>query len=135
MTQNRLVDYLTYLAEAAAQARIYVEGMSKDEFLADKRTQQAVIMNLVIIGEVATKLLQSYGDFLERYPQVPWKSMKGMRNRPRLFSPSISALSGRLSRQRYRRCCCNCRPSLSMRSANSSRMATAHHRRGQAPVR
>ena len=30
--------------------------MSKDDFLADKRTQQAVIMNLIIIGEAATKL-------------------------------------------------------------------------------
>lgn len=38
-------------------------------------------MNLVIIGEAATKLLQDYEGFLAQYPDVPWRSMKGMRNR------------------------------------------------------
>ncbi len=55
--------------------------VSKDDFLADKRTQQAVILNIVIIGEVATKLLQKHGDFLALHPEVPWRNMKGMRNR------------------------------------------------------
>lgn len=35
----------TYLAQ------FYVEGMTQKKFAADTRTQQAVIMNLVIIGE------------------------------------------------------------------------------------
>jgi uncharacterized protein with HEPN domain len=34
--------------------------MEKKAFLADKRTQQAVIMSLVIIGEVATKIMDRY---------------------------------------------------------------------------
>jgi uncharacterized protein with HEPN domain len=38
-------------------------------------------MNLVIIGEAATKLLQDHSDFLDAHPDVPWKNMKGMRNR------------------------------------------------------
>jgi len=33
--------------------------MVKEDFLADKRAQQAVILNIVIIGEAATKLLQN----------------------------------------------------------------------------
>lgn len=55
--------------------------MDQAAFLADKRTQQAVILNLVIIGEAATQLLQHYSGFLQRYPDVPWRNMKGMRNR------------------------------------------------------
>ena len=51
------------------------------DFQEDKRTQQAVILSLVIIGEAATKLLEQHGDFLADYPAVPWMSMKGMRNR------------------------------------------------------
>lgn len=58
-----------------------MEGWSKEDFLADKRTQQAVILNIVIIGEAATKLLGDYRGFLDQYPEVPWTSMKGMRNR------------------------------------------------------
>ena len=81
MTENRLEDYLAHMLEAAAQACAYVKGMNRDAFLADKRTQQAVILNLVIIGEAATKLLSEHEAFLARFPQIPWRSMKGMRNR------------------------------------------------------
>jgi hypothetical protein len=44
----------------SALACSYIEGIGKEEFLTDKRTQQAVIMNLVIIGEAATKLLKDH---------------------------------------------------------------------------
>lgn len=55
--------------------------MSRADFLADKCTQQAVILNIIIIGEAATKLLVEQTQFLGRHPQVPWRNMKGMRNR------------------------------------------------------
>lgn len=54
MNENRLPDYLDYMLEAAQQACSYTEGQCKKDFIADKRTQQAVILNLVIIGEAAT---------------------------------------------------------------------------------
>lgn len=81
MNENRLPDYLDHILEATRQACVYVEGLSKEDFLGDKRTQQAVILNIIIIGEAATKLLQNFGTFLDRHPDVPWRSMKGMRNR------------------------------------------------------
>lgn len=81
MNESRLLDYLEHVAEAARQACSYVDDMEKPAFLADTRTQQAVILNVVIIGEAATRLLQSYDAFLVRHPQIPWRSMKGMRNR------------------------------------------------------
>lgn len=55
--------------------------MSKEDFLEDKRTQQSVILNLIIIGEAATKLLQNYAEYAEQHADVPWRNMKGMRNR------------------------------------------------------
>lgn len=81
MSDTSLPDYLDHMLEAAQLASSYVERLSKDDFLADKRTQQAVIMNLVIIGESAAKLLQNSAEFLEQYPDVPWRNMRGMRNR------------------------------------------------------
>jgi uncharacterized protein with HEPN domain len=56
-------------------------ALDKNGFLADRRTQQAVILNIVILDEAATKLGNDYPEFVERYPDVPWKSMRGMRNR------------------------------------------------------
>jgi uncharacterized protein with HEPN domain len=81
MSVNRLPDYLDHMTEAARQVCGYLEGMSKNDFLVDKRTQQATILNLVIIGEAATKLLKDHEPFLDVYPDVPWRGMKGMRNR------------------------------------------------------
>ena len=40
------------MQQAAADAIAFTEGMSQDDFLADKRTQQAVIMSLIVLGEV-----------------------------------------------------------------------------------
>ena len=81
MSENRLPDYLDHMIDAACQVCGYLEGMSREDFLHDKRTQQAVILNIVILGEAATKLLKDYEPFLDRHPDVPWRSMKGMRNR------------------------------------------------------
>lgn len=81
MSENRLVDYLEHMLEAARLAVSYVEGMEEDDFLADKRTQQAVVLNIVVIGEAATKIVKDYTDFVDQHPDIPWKNMKGMRNR------------------------------------------------------
>ncbi len=81
MNENRLPDYLDHIQQAAADARSFVEGLAKDDFLTDKRTQQAVIMSLVIIGEAATKVMDGYTEFTEAHPEVPWRSMRNMRNR------------------------------------------------------
>lgn len=81
MTDERVADTLTHMRDAAALAQSYVEGMTQTAFAADTRTQQAVIMNLVIIGELATKMIKDHSGFIAQHPQIPWASMKGMRNR------------------------------------------------------
>lgn len=81
MSHDRLVDCLEHIRQAATEACSFVEGMHKEDFLADRRTQQAVIMDLVIIGEAATKIMDAHAVFAEVNPQVPWRSMRGMRNR------------------------------------------------------
>lgn len=81
MSENRLPDYLDHMQQAATDACSFVDGMGKDDFLEDKRTQQAVIMSLIIIGEAAAKIMDVYAEFTQAHPEVPWRSMRGMRNR------------------------------------------------------
>ena len=82
MSENyRLPDYLEHIQQAASDACSFVEGLTKDDFLADKRTQQAVIMSFIIIGEAATKVMDGYADFTQAHTNVPWRSMRNMRNR------------------------------------------------------
>lgn len=81
MSDSRLRDYLDHMRQAATDARSFVDGLNKNEFLADKRTQQAVIMSLVIIGEAATKIMDGHPSFIEQHSHIPWRGMRGMRNR------------------------------------------------------
>lgn len=79
--QQRKHDYLTHIIQAASEAISFVETMSFEAFLQSARTQKAVLMNLVIIGEAATKLVEKYPEILEEFPNTEWIGMKGMRNR------------------------------------------------------
>lgn len=69
------------MVQAARDACSFVEGMDKSDFLNDKRTQHAVIMSLIIIGEAATKVMDRCPEFTELYADIPWRNMRGMRNR------------------------------------------------------
>jgi len=78
---QRLADLLLHMDHAASEALVFVEGMDKDDFMDDRRTQQAVLMCLVVLGEASTKIAQTHPDWAERHPELPLRSMKGMRNR------------------------------------------------------
>lgn len=56
----------------------YVQGLSKEAFLADDKTVDAVVRNLEIIGEATRRLDE---DFRARHPVLPWSQIAGMRNR------------------------------------------------------
>lgn len=66
MTENRQADYMEHMRQAAADACSFVHGVSKADFLSDRRTQQAVIMSLIIIGEAVAKLMDGHGEFTRR---------------------------------------------------------------------
>lgn len=74
-------DYVELMLAAAVQAQSYIEGLSKADFLSDPKTQDAIILKLLVIGELAAKLLNEHADFVANHPAIPWRQMKGMRNR------------------------------------------------------
>ena len=78
---GRLADFIDNMQTAATDACLFVDGMTKEDFLADKRTQQAVIMSLVIIGEAAARIMDQYDAFVAENASIPWRAMRGMRNR------------------------------------------------------
>ena len=79
--QSRLGDYLAHMLEAVRLAREYVLGVGKDDFLKDRRTQQAVVLNLITIGEAAARIVSECKEFATAHPEIPWAQMRGMRNR------------------------------------------------------
>lgn len=77
----RVSDYLDHMIEAISLARSYVAEYSKSEFQADRRTQQAVVLNLITLGEIAARLINEHPEFVTKQPNIPWRQMRGMRNR------------------------------------------------------
>jgi uncharacterized protein with HEPN domain len=78
MSERADGDFLSDIQEAVRRIEVYTAATTYEAFLADIRTQDAVIRNLEIIGE-ATKNLSA--GLRARYAQVPWKGMAGVRDR------------------------------------------------------
>lgn len=72
---------LDQLRTATNNALEFVGIMSEQQFYADLKTQHAVAMCLHNIGEVATKIINKYPDFVAHNAKIEWNSMRGMRNR------------------------------------------------------
>ncbi len=70
--------YLLDMLLSARQARAYVEGMERERFLEDTRTQDAIIRRLEVIGEAASHV---GARTREAHPTISWSAMAGMRNR------------------------------------------------------
>ena len=81
MTADRRLDYLSDMHRAATSAIKFVSGMGKVEFLSDFRTQHAIGMCLIVIGEASVRLMDADPEFISAHPNFPWHAMRGLRNR------------------------------------------------------
>ena len=64
--------------KAAQLAQTFVAGMDRNSFLADDKTQSAVMHQLLVIGEAAKRVSDATRT---AYPAVPWATMAGMRDK------------------------------------------------------
>ena len=78
MKDRDLRDYINDLIEACEDILSFTKGMSYSDFANDKKTVNAVIRSLEVIGEATKKLPVS---FRGNYPDIPWKQMAGMRDK------------------------------------------------------
>lgn len=58
--------------------RVYVDGLTFEDFCKDTRTVEAVQFNFIVIGETARHIPN---DIVEQHPEIPWPEMRGLRNR------------------------------------------------------
>ncbi len=56
----------------------YVDGFSFEDFMVDKKTLSACAFSVSQIGELAKEISE---DTQEKHGNIPWKSIRGMRNK------------------------------------------------------
>jgi len=60
------------------RARSFLEGLSYEQFYGDAKTQAACYASLLIVGEAASKVPQS---FRAEHPEIPWSRLAKNRGR------------------------------------------------------
>ena len=70
--------YLAHILDAITQIESYTAGLVYAEFVQKRLVQDGVIRQLEIIGEASGNLSP---DFREKYPDLPWSQIIGLRNR------------------------------------------------------
>jgi uncharacterized protein with HEPN domain len=68
---------IEHLLQAIARIQRYTADLTLDTFSADEKTVDAVVRNFQVLGEAARHVPP---DVQNKYPEVPWAIMQGMRN-------------------------------------------------------
>lgn len=69
---------IRHIIEAAEEALSFCADMDESDFMADRRTQRAVVQCIEVIGEAARMVTHPTR---EQIPAVPWHQIVGMRHR------------------------------------------------------
>jgi uncharacterized protein with HEPN domain len=75
---REFLDFVEDILDGMNKAGILLEGVSYSQFETDFRINFAVVRALEIIGEAAKRIPEQVR---QRYPDIPWKGMAGMRDR------------------------------------------------------
>lgn len=62
---------------AVAVIRDYTTGLDQTSFVSDRKTVDAVLYNIEVIGEAVSVLPD---DIKSRHMQIPWRDIRNMRN-------------------------------------------------------
>jgi len=78
MKRKDYSDYLQDILDSINDTDVFVKGISFEDFLKDKKSVNAVIRSIEVIGEAAKKIPHS---MRKDFPDIPWKKMAGMRDK------------------------------------------------------
>jgi len=78
MYKNRdASDYINDILTAISDIQSFTRGMSFEDFEKDKKTVNAVIRSLEVLGEATKKIPKP---LRQQNPEIPWNQMAGMRD-------------------------------------------------------
>jgi uncharacterized protein with HEPN domain len=69
---------LRHMRDAAKEALAFAEGKQRADLDRDRQLALALLKCIEIVGEAASAV---GAETVARYPQIPWRQIRGMRNR------------------------------------------------------
>lgn len=81
MTDDRLRVLVYHIRDVAADIAVFVRTTKREDAHANVFTERGLIMSLYMIADLATRLQSEHPDFVASLPEVPWKDIRGLRNR------------------------------------------------------
>ena len=66
--------------DAISAIRSFVSGVTANAYLRDRKTQSAVERELLTVAEACGKLLDMDENIEHRFPEVPWRAVRGIGN-------------------------------------------------------
>ncbi len=76
--KRKIALYIRDILQNMQDAEEFIQGISREQFEADKKTLNAVLRSVEVIGEAAKNIPD---EIRSRYPGIPWKEMAGMRDK------------------------------------------------------
>ena len=70
--------FVKHILESIEQIEKYIKGKNKQQFIEDKKLQDAIIRRIEIIGEAAKNIPTSFKD---KYPEISWQQIIGTRDK------------------------------------------------------
>jgi uncharacterized protein with HEPN domain len=78
MKKRDATDYLKDILQAIDEVETFIDDLTYDEFINDKKTLNAVVRSIEVIGEATKNIPES---IRSKYPELPWREMAGMRDK------------------------------------------------------
>lgn len=78
MSERDYTDFIQDIIDAIHAINEFIADMSFEDFTKDDKTFSAVTRKFEIIGEAANRIPKN---IQEKYPEIPWSYMIGMRNK------------------------------------------------------
>jgi len=69
--------YIDQILDSLRKIESYIKGFDKEKFLADEKTQSAILLQLTLVGEISKKISAE----TKAKINLPWKEIIGFRDR------------------------------------------------------
>ena len=76
--KREYLDYIQDIINSIDDVEVFIKGFDFEGFKKDKKTINAVIRSLEVIGEAAKKIPD---EIKEKNNDIPWKNISGMRDK------------------------------------------------------